>query len=223
MRIWHRSRQGRPWGFTLIELLTVIAIIAILATLLSSSLASAKRKARKTASISNLRQIALAVNMYLDDHGTRPSAFRALVSGDYLTARALVCPEDKTTNWAGLMVAANDFSAPGAADAPRTKPDLPRSYFDSFTGPDFLWEQVQANASGGLAACQLHGMAAASPDRPTIYDYQGLLLRALKDGAVIQRQFFWNGFNTTEGPAAPSTDGFVISPFPFFLDPVISP
>ncbi len=51
-------------AFTLIELLVVIAIIAILAALLLPSLASAKQAGRKTACLSNLRQIGLAIQSY---------------------------------------------------------------------------------------------------------------------------------------------------------------
>lgn len=54
-------------GFTLIELLVVIAIIAILAAILFPVFARAKEAAKKTASISNLKQIGLAWNMYISD------------------------------------------------------------------------------------------------------------------------------------------------------------
>jgi prepilin-type N-terminal cleavage/methylation domain-containing protein/prepilin-type processing-associated H-X9-DG protein len=54
-------------GFTLIELLVVIAIIAILAAILFPVFAQAKASAKKAASMSNMKQCALGVMMYIGD------------------------------------------------------------------------------------------------------------------------------------------------------------
>jgi prepilin-type N-terminal cleavage/methylation domain-containing protein len=54
-------------GFTLIELLVVIAIIAILAAILFPVFAQAKAAAKKTAALSNVKQIGLANMMYQND------------------------------------------------------------------------------------------------------------------------------------------------------------
>src|SRR5581483_10176820 len=55
-------------GFTLIELLVVIAIIAILAAILFPVFAQAREAARKTACLSNMKQLSLGWLMYAQDY-----------------------------------------------------------------------------------------------------------------------------------------------------------
>ena len=80
MRMWRRR------GFTLIELLVVIAIIGILAAMVFPVFARARESARKAVCLSNVKNIALAMQMYLADNNDTfwPSEHRAEVI-DYFT------------------------------------------------------------------------------------------------------------------------------------------
>jgi prepilin-type N-terminal cleavage/methylation domain-containing protein/prepilin-type processing-associated H-X9-DG protein len=66
VKVRNESRRLHA-GFTLIELLVVIAIIAILAAMLLPALAKAKEKSKRSACSSNMRQIAIALQIYAGD------------------------------------------------------------------------------------------------------------------------------------------------------------
>src|SRR5512137_1515017 len=62
----------RQRAFTLIELLVVIAIIGILAAMLFPVFARARESARKIQCLSNVKNIAMALQMYLADYDRFP-------------------------------------------------------------------------------------------------------------------------------------------------------
>src|SRR4051812_40905338 len=82
----------RKRAFTLIELLVVIAIIAILAAILFPVFARAREAARKTACLSNLKQIGTAVLMYAQDYD---ETLCPVASG--------VCGQPSARGWADLI------------------------------------------------------------------------------------------------------------------------
>ncbi len=73
----------RRHGFTLIELLVVIAIIGILAAMVFPVFARARESARKAVCLSNVKNIALALQLYLADNNDTlpPSEHRQDVRG----------------------------------------------------------------------------------------------------------------------------------------------
>lgn len=108
-----RSSSTGP-AFTVIELLVVMAIIAILIALLIPSLSMARVQANRTKCMNNIRQIGLAIAVYVHDHNELPppeqmqtarsleeNVYRAERRGGLLAIRqvngfqrsALVCPE----------------------------------------------------------------------------------------------------------------------------------
>jgi prepilin-type N-terminal cleavage/methylation domain-containing protein/prepilin-type processing-associated H-X9-DG protein len=84
--------SSRPRGFTLIELLVVIAIIAILAAILFPVFARAREQARKSACLSNLKQIGSAIMMYTQDYD---ETVCPVSIGD--------CPGPTSFGWADLV------------------------------------------------------------------------------------------------------------------------
>lgn len=62
------SFRGSPRAFTLIELLVVISIIALLIAVLLPALSKARASAQALQGLSNLRQIGLVINLYVNDH-----------------------------------------------------------------------------------------------------------------------------------------------------------
>jgi len=78
----------RRKGFTLIELLVVIAIIAILAAMLFPVFARARESARKIQCLSNVKNIAMAIQMYLSDYDRFPPGHVDQAALDAISAAA---------------------------------------------------------------------------------------------------------------------------------------
>ena len=87
-----RDIARSPRGFTLIELLVVIAIIAILAAILFPVFAKARDKARQSKCMSNVRQMLVALQIYVQDHNSRFPEVGEVWQEVNFPPNATVCP-----------------------------------------------------------------------------------------------------------------------------------
>ena len=152
-------------GFTLIELLVVIAIIAILAAILFPVFAQAKDAAKKTNSLSNLKQIGTAEFLYANDADDKVSGPYQIGTPDTYPGRVrwyqLVYPYAKSAalfNAPGLSgTITEDWILNGAAtDLAQFKASNPDTWS---TKMGYSYNQV------GCCNGQQGGMANASNER----------------------------------------------------------
>jgi prepilin-type N-terminal cleavage/methylation domain-containing protein/prepilin-type processing-associated H-X9-DG protein len=100
----HGGKSVRRSGFTLVELLVVIGIIAVLVSILLPTLRSVRRQANLVQCSSNMRQLATAMIMYVQDNkGRFPAAEFFSIAGHYPYG----------WGWANELVAQNYIKAPG--------------------------------------------------------------------------------------------------------------
>jgi prepilin-type N-terminal cleavage/methylation domain-containing protein/prepilin-type processing-associated H-X9-DG protein len=210
-----RKPPSRPGGFTLIELLVVIAVIAILASLLLPGVLQGKAAAQSAKCKSNLRQLALALSFYVDDHRVYPMwwhrgtdkywyqilpAYAGTQGGDFSRADPLfTCPTFKGSSVNGMRSISYGYNQNGtqARSAPGSAPS---GYFGLGLGGNWLpTEPINPTPEWGV---QVPGDMIALGDA-----FVGLPTRIISDlsGTIGLQQHD----NSVVGHS-----GFVYEPFP---------
>jgi prepilin-type N-terminal cleavage/methylation domain-containing protein/prepilin-type processing-associated H-X9-DG protein len=144
-------------AFTLIELLVVIAIIAILAAILFPVFAQAKQAAKKTASLSNIKQTNLGAIMYMGDSDDVEMMHQYHLVGSSITTpggNTITDPEvdwpyaiqPYTKNWQILRDPGQNIDAFGCWAAPRTACGW---YYNWMRWPEYGINVDYLNNAGG--------------------------------------------------------------------------
>jgi len=115
-------------GFTLIELLVVIAIVAILTAILFPTFTRARERSKQISCASNLRELARAMRLYLDDNDDRyPEAWNTGYCEPWVSNPGVAAPEGKQPHEAAIRVVLEPYVS---------SPDLwrcPSDYGDYFS------------------------------------------------------------------------------------------
>jgi prepilin-type N-terminal cleavage/methylation domain-containing protein/prepilin-type processing-associated H-X9-DG protein len=131
-------RRDKRRAFTLIELLVVIAIIAILAAILFPVFARARENARRASCQSNLKQLGLAVNQYIQDYDEKyPLAIAEVRNANVSDANP--------AGWAHSLVSYTRsvqlLQCPSEPEPPSANPVLAGSYTDYAYNAALSWNQ----------------------------------------------------------------------------------
>lgn len=118
-----KFKKYKQNGFTLLELLVVIGIIGLLASIIVVNLTSARRKARDTKRVGDIRNLQTALEDYYAKNGAYPANLGALVTGGQIP----VWPLDPLAP-SGTSCAANSDLCYWYADYTPTGALGPQSY-----------------------------------------------------------------------------------------------
>ena len=170
------------YRFTLIELLVVIGIIAILASMLLPALTQAKKAAKEIICKNNLKQLGLAINLYVDNND---EYYPLGASGDWTWDRSIHL-YDALTKFYDVQFPKKDGSGYGLSLAkiyqcPEDK--LPPSHSDRFRRTYAINARDEDNGYCGI-----------SPKKAGVF-YKAIKISQVEDfsGTMLLAPYAYNG------------------------------
>jgi prepilin-type N-terminal cleavage/methylation domain-containing protein/prepilin-type processing-associated H-X9-DG protein len=145
----------RKTAFTLIELLVVIAIVALLAALLLPTLGRAKESARAAVCLSNLHQIGIALQIYVQDNHNKLPVMRDVLT-DTNAAATNTFPAINTVLASQL----------GNTNVLRCPSDL-QNFFE-LTGSSYAWNSLLNGEDADHLV--VFNITFAAQEIPVVYD-----------------------------------------------------
>lgn len=163
----HEDESKGSRAFTLIELLVVIAIIALLAALLFPALSRAKESGKGAACISNLRQIGIALQVYVQENNNRLPVMR---DRSWTTTNDLPSPDQVISNQLGNIRVLLCPSDKWPDDQAKPFPQLGATYFEQ-TGSSYSWNSLLNGEDAERLSA--FGMKFDPHQIPLMFDKQG--------------------------------------------------
>lgn len=180
-------------AFTLVELLVVVAIIGILAAMLFPGLKQMYKRAQGATCISNLKQLAIAINTYAADNGNLlpPSVNTSLLNNDQMNAS----PFKDLTNY-GIVPGSKVFFCPTmtndeygmrkknpTADSNRISYNFHTEWYkESSNSPPIEVRSIAASTNGNRVILS-DNIRRGGLTIPTFHDGKGVTV-AFLDGSV---------------------------------------